>query len=111
MIQSLAMELQALTLQQASTSGSPEQASAEGPSPRLVGENLDRVTVILRYSEPRYSRNEGGEATATVSPALESIQAMWGVFEAIVKVYRTNNDVLEKVSCGSEDKRSVDHRP
>lgn len=100
MVQPLAMELQTLVVQQANSSGPPEQASAVGPSPRMVAENLDRITVIIRFSEPRPSRNGGGERAVPVvaeSLACETVQALWSIFEAVVKVYHSQEDILEKV--------------
>jgi len=97
MIGPLAVELQTLTVQHAINGGPPEQASNDGLSPKMVAENIDRITNILRYAEPRHSRTQGQNEAVIISPACESIQALFPTFEAVVKTYRTNADILERV--------------
>lgn len=104
MITPVATHLMAMITQHQHQGGGESSSSAENLGPRgktksptkHVMEDLDRLTVIIRYCEPR-RRHGAAHREGEPSPSVEMVQLLWPVFEAVRNAFRSSVDVQEKV--------------
>lgn len=97
-------------LQQAGMPGFVADKAAQKQVGMQVGQDLDRLTVIIRYCEPR-RRDGANRSEAEPSPSVEMMQLLWPVLQNVRQAFNKDEDVLEKVRqtrrrCSSSEPRS-----
>jgi hypothetical protein len=79
------------------------EGGGEGGGKRqvMVEQDLERLTTIIRVSEPRLMGRRGGgregEREGGTSPAVGAVQSLLPVLQAIYDEYKGKPDVMEKV--------------